>query len=238
MKLYKIYLSIPENIYNRRIKWLVSKETFTDYHFRKDGKHVYGLYAWATKRKIIDEFKSTRFMDAFVINKSNIDEDDLADFKHKYSNLELKSRIYYFSVRYDPNHFMYHEDNVDIVDNASVNNKMEMISSEVVTTKQEWIESTHNLHENMDRYCMTSTKIDYKIFKSHIIDALDVLGYTITHDLKFESTLSGDEAFSRQIKAERNYHHNVTIKGNKLIKYHENEYVGLMYLYSYLFFGV
>ena len=234
MKLYKIYLTIPEEIYNKRIKYLVSKESFEGYHFKKNKKYVYGLYAWTTKKKYIEEFKRTRFMDAFSINKSEIDEDEFEDFKSKYSTLKLDMRKFFYSAEINPDNYDYDSYMLTIktVNASDINNNI------VLTTKQEWIESTQHLRENMEEHYASNISFDYKIFKRHIQEALDILGYTTMFDLHNSTNPESDEYISRSLKAENNYHHNKTVFGNELIKYNNNEYAGLLYLFSYLFFGI
>jgi hypothetical protein len=91
----------------------------------------------------------------------------------------------------------------------------------------------------MNKFYLSNLSVDYKVFNKDIQEALDVLGYTTLYDLNVDSTPESDEMMKRQIKAERNYYHGKTVFGKDLIFKHDtNEYVGLMYLFSYLFFGI
>ena len=236
MKIYKIYLSVPEIIYNKRLKWLVNKETFEGYHFKKEKNLVCGLYAWSTKKKDVEEFKSTRYMEAFKINKSYIDKCAFKDFKKKYESLELEKRYYFYASFKNPNSYSYNE--YDTSEDTDPYATKEEIGNTVMTTKQEWVESTSHLRENMNEFYTSNIGVDYKIFKKDIQEALDVLGYTTMFDIHSDSTPETDEYIGRSIKAEANYHNGKTVFGNKLIKYDANEYVGLLYLFSYLFFGM
>ena len=88
---YFIYVSIPQKIFDSKIKFLLSNTE--DFRFKRNT--MYGLYAWSTKKKIVKEFFELREPKIYTLVEKEIDSEEYFEhFKSKYSNLELKIREY------------------------------------------------------------------------------------------------------------------------------------------------
>lgn len=218
-KVYMIYASVPTDIFNTRLKYLLHSVSNFDYRHKKNEKYICGLYAWTKDKKILSEFLETRYADAFDVIKKDFDRYKMGKFNYEadntaYDYLKLKSYKYKYNKNRDDSEY-----------------------EEMVTTQYEHIQCTNYLTENLiNFYEERSISVDYKVFNDDIQNALDVLGYTTIYDTNIDKSSRYDNEI-RRLRAEKKQLQNKTVFGHELIHYYNNEYVGLMYLYSYLFFG-
>ena len=214
-KVYMIYVSVPTDIFNTRLKYLLSSVSNYDYRHKKNEKYLYGFYAWTKDKKILSEFLDTRYADTFDVIKKDLDNDELEEFKSVYNYLKLNI----YEYKYNKNLY-------------------ESESEKMVTTRHEYIQCTNYLTENLiNFYEERYITIDYKIFNDDIQNALDILGYTTIYDTNIDKSSRYEDDEIRRLRAEKKQLQNKTVFGHELIHYYNNEYAGLLYLYSYLFFG-
>lgn len=168
-KIFYIYTSIPEPIYNKKVKYLISN--IHDFRW-KHGK-MYGLYAWTTSKKMIKEFFEIRKNDIYTVIKADVyDDKELERLKDKYSDLKLDYRRYYFDGKEE-----------------------EKDSLLIVSTKNEYVNSTMNSEEYLYEFGpKPSEEFTYYIFKKKIIKALDTLGYTSKYDIEFGNEAESESA--------------------------------------------
>lgn len=88
---YFIYATIPEKIYNIRIKYLLS-ECSNNFRFQKN--IMYGLYAWTDDKELLNEFKKGRDNKIYTIIKKKLDSEEFRDLKHYYKSLRLGMHKY------------------------------------------------------------------------------------------------------------------------------------------------
>ena len=169
---YFIYVSIPQKIFDSKIKFLLSNTE--DFRFKRNT--MYGLYAWSTKKKIVKEFFELREPKIYTLVEKEIDSEEYFEhFKSKYSNLELTIREY------------------DRKDGANLK------TTEIVTTKNEWVNSTIDNEQNLWEFGPEVFEdIPYKLFKNKVINALDLIGYIDTYIRKFGTNEEiDDENYNR-----------------------------------------
>ena len=162
-KIYYLYAKIPENIYNKKVKYLISN----NHDFRWKHSYMYGLYAWTTSKKILKEFIEVRENSIYTLVKNDIlDKEEYNRIKDRYSDLELKSYRYYY--------------------NNSL--KLDDESIMIVSTKNEYVHSTEFNEEFIYQFGpQVSDTFPYYIFKDKIIDALDRIGYVSKYDIELGS---------------------------------------------------
>ena len=168
-KIFYIYASIPESIYNKKVKYLISNT----HDFRWKHEKMYGLYAWTTSKKIVKEFFEIRKNDIFTMIKSDdYDDSELERLEDRYSDLKLECRRYYFDAKED-----------------------EKNSILIVSTKNEYVNSTMNSEEYLYEFGpKPSEEFPYHIFKKKIIKALDTLGYTSKYDIEYGTEAEAESA--------------------------------------------
>lgn len=157
-RIYFIYVSIPELIFNKA-KFIIAK---TERFRSKKGK-TFGLYAWTTDKNILGEFLEVRNNEIYSITKKEIEKDEFKTVKSEYPSQELKRYKYYL------------DDSED--DKKSI---------DIVSTKFEYINSTVDGQENIYEFGPNVYEdAPYQIFNDEIIEALDFLGYTDKYDLTY-----------------------------------------------------
>ena len=158
MKVYFIYIAIPSNIFDGRIKYLMSNAA----DFRHKNQVMFGLYCWTTKKKLVNEFFEVRENKAYTLVPKELDEESLKKLKDSYSKIELKMRPY--------SHF--------------INNKKTMV--EIVSTKDEFVCSTIDYEEYINEFGPdVYNDVPLEIYKSKIYTALDTLGYINDYICRF-----------------------------------------------------
>ena len=206
--LYIIYLSIDEYEFNQKIKFLLPINNSFRY---KHGK-MYGMYAWTTKKKIVDEFMGTRKSGIFVVVTKSLEYDDgiLSQFEFNYPEYKLSWH-------------KYKENRND--ENSEC--------KEIVTTKNEdVIIINEGLAYLVDLLSNDMARLEPNKFKPSIANALDVLGYW---NMMFIN--NGDSNTIDYVSNRLSY--GISALGNRTYISEEsfvNEYLLLLYLYSALFF--
>ena len=205
-KIYYIYAIIPEQIYYSKIRYIIPNQ----HDYRLKHNSMYGLYAWTTSKKITKEFFEVRNKSIYTLIKGDmIDKEDYKRMKEKYGELELDYRKYYYDG----------------------NTPIEEDSITIVSTKNEYIQSTEYVAENLYEFGPKSDiNIHYSIFKDKIIKALDLLGYTTDYDIEYGEDSDAD-------CASYNLSFGLTKYGNKDITKNVNQMNILLFLFRFLFYG-
>lgn len=227
-EIYLVYIILPYKVYDSRIRYFMDSKYNTFRH--KDG-YVKGLYAWCTKKSILKKFLNTR-ADIFKVKKKEISDKAYNKYKKDYSDLKLDERRFYVdtSLREVYSKYFIEDDKHEIPDD---------IYSDVVTTKFEFNSAVIELSENMISFGPAShLSYDYKIFNDRIIEALDILQYNTLYDLYLPTNPESDEMIDRNNVADYNLSFRRTSRGHLTKSFDEDEFVGLLYLFSYTFFGV
>lgn len=202
-KIYLIYVTIPEKVYNNRIKFLVSGE----YNFRYKNGKVYGLYAFTNKKKIVNEFFETRNGDIYNLVEKELDEHDYELLRTSYITLELKLRDYVF-------------------EDENGNEK----SIEVVSTKDEFVNSTIDARENLYEFGPKAHDIPVDVFKDKLLESLSAIGYVSDYYTRYGTDDERDFESYQMSFGMSTY--------GKMIHFTEtNTFNVLLYLFSYMFYG-
>lgn len=211
MKIYTIFAKVNLDDYNRIYKYLFPNKMYSNCTFSNN--EWYGLYAWTTKKSLLDEFLEIRGGSNIYDVKSDKMELTDEDFKNwKLDYIEYKLGRYKYKHYYD--------------------NKTQDV--EIVTTKNEYTQVVENSSENFNELLRNlfndAPLIDYKVFNDDIIKALDCLDYTSFFISNYGTddecdNLSWSESFS------------MTILGKPKIPYTFDEVNLLTKLYSYMFYG-
>lgn len=165
-KVYFIYVIIPENIYNKTIKYIISNSH--DYRW-KHGK-MFGLYAWTTKKKVVKEFFEIRDKRIYTLVEKEITGEYYDELKSTHSSLELKLRSY--------DHF---------------NDKQELEKIDVVSTKNEWVCATIDNMEYIDDFGpAVYGDLPVDLFNDKLINALDVIGYVSKYYIEYGTESEAD----------------------------------------------
>lgn len=99
MKIYLIYASIDTSVYDYEIKFITPNKPV----FQKEGNKMKGLYAWTTKKKLLEEFVEARNgAGIYMYLKKEVSKEEYFEFKSDYNLLELKSYGYF--IGYNDKH--------------------------------------------------------------------------------------------------------------------------------------
>lgn len=206
-KIYIIYATIPENIYNRQLKYTLPS-TNKDYQW-KNGK-MYGLYAWTDSKKILNEFFEIRNSGIYTVSKKScLSDEEYKIFKDNYSMLKLSlNRFYYTSEMND-------DECIDIV-----------------TTKNEYVISTEYGIETLNEFAFKpSEEISYLLFNKEIIKALDTVGYVDAYnDLYGTDDQAGFTSYQNSFGL-------TTFGYKKSLPKIENQMNILLFIFGYMFYG-
>lgn len=226
MKLYSIYLTVPTNIWENYLKRLVANAfMFKESSIKPD--HMFGLYAWTTKKSMVDAFMEYRHKDIYTIREQpDISKYDMLMYKEKWADQKIQeapiiSEINRFNISYDDALLIRQNDK-----KAS----MKATCKSLYLTKFEYVNITEYHEENWMEFGINA-EMPYKFFNDKIIHLLDVIGYTLLHDV-FWSMNGGvlDDA-SYQLSF------NLTPYGNPVPFSISNELGLLCYFYRYPIFG-
>lgn len=207
MKLYLIYASIDADVYDSEIKFLLPNQSI----FQRENRVMKGLYAWTTKKKLLDEFIEARDdSHIYIYLKKEIDKEEFKVFKSDYNLLELKAYGYFKG---------YTEKN----ENEYIN---------VVTTKNEFIviteEGNNYIQEDIDEILIDLDV--YCCFNDKLFQAITILGIKYQCDM-----ICGDDDLVDYITYNMSFDIVDTVIKPKDYK---NEFSMLLYLFQYMFIGI
>lgn len=160
MTVYFIYANVPREVYDKTLKFLLSRQ----HDFRSKGNMMRGLYAITNKKKLVKEFFEFRDnKEIYTLVEKEMDKSDWQMIsKDRYHDLVLKKSCF------------IDEDSGEYVD--------------LVVTHNEAISSQFDGEAYLSEFgpCQYAT-IDYMIFSKSVIAALDTLGYTTFFDISTRS---------------------------------------------------
>lgn len=226
MKIYKLYLTVPEYIFNTRLKYLIDSVDKVNYKIK--GNDVVILYAWTPKKKLVKKFLEERCQSVFTVKTQDIDYDE--DYDDFLSN-NSTSKLYEENVALIQGYDSYErESGVNIID---TDNFVKMI-----VTKFEVDNFSTYRSENMNEFGpKINADIDYDLFNDDIKSALNVLGYTTLYDSSFNMYYGhGCGSISRYERA-MVVENMLDSCGDEITGLMQIEYVVFVYLYSYTFIG-
>lgn len=213
-KIYLIYAKIPDPLYQMLSFYIrYIEKTFT---ISVDNKWL-GLYAWTTSKKKLKIFKETRKKAKVYIYKEKMIE---KDYLKKFSEENKDSKL----------------GNYEYIQSYSL---ACLPPINVITTLEEYNIATDNdiIYEFLvENSVFQNYNVDYMIFRTDIINALDILNYTTEYDL-FWGGESEDDGEDRTETANYLMSYNQTPFGNKYIGIYDNEFASLMMVFSSLFLG-
>lgn len=153
--MYFIYIIIPRNIYDSKIKFLLSQQ----YDFRcKHVDKMYGLYAISDSKKLVEEFFDIRgnYGQYLLVDKKVDDKDMVKELKDIKSDLFLKKVVLTDSDGND---------------------------TEMVVTKNEYSIIEYDGSQYVAEFGPDAhATYDYKIFNDKIQKSLSKLNYTVAYD--------------------------------------------------------
>lgn len=150
MKIYEIYVEIPEDIFTVRYKYFLSPAAISRFKRKKD--KMKGFYAWTNKKKIVKDFfkDRERAKDIYTLKvKDDVDESDISYYKDTFYGEEL----------------LYHSFH-DLSDDTDIY---------IATTEKEYDVVMAHFYDFAPK---TYKDAPYMIFKNDIMCALDHFAYT------------------------------------------------------------
>lgn len=150
-KIYFIYVTIPEKVFNTKVKYLISNS----HNYRWKNGNMYGLYAWSTKKKLIKEFLEIRNNSIYTVINKEIDEDYYKEVKSTYGTSELK-----------------------LLEYKHLDSNKNLNTIEVVSTKDELRCSTIDHQEYLEEFGPSVySDLPITLFNDKLYVALDTIGY-------------------------------------------------------------
>lgn len=153
MKVYFIYATIPREVYDEKIKFLLGHE----YDFRVKKDKMYGLYAFTKSKKLLNDFLYVRNKkNLYTVIKAEVDEYDYEHYRDERSNLKLQRSSF---------------------------ETLEGETMEIVVTKNEEYIIKYDKEEYMHEFGFKPYRdLNYVIFNKKLQNSLDKLGYVKLYD--------------------------------------------------------
>jgi hypothetical protein len=177
-KIYVIYASIPSLLFDNKIHDFIHDPMR---YKLSDNKYI-GLYAWTTKKKLLDEFLNTRYKarSMYTVLKKELDDDDYIYFK-KDNNQEKLSC-----------YKLYH-DIVEEDENKNVHEKLNDETPRIVCTKNEY-ETIYDLGEQyLFDYMCQIVNFEYLVLNDQYKLLLDKIGYCDLFNRIFDGLTDYDD---------------------------------------------
>lgn len=207
MKIYKIYIYIPDIVFNKKLMYLLPElELYTPAK-----KGMRGFYGWTDKKEVLDQFKNERSIavskDVYIFKKKDGDEDDLQYMKLNHPNQEIK-----------PYEF----------DNDSTDSSVTVMC----TTYSEYLHATENSEDRMLSFGpQIYDGLSPYFFKDSVIEALEGLYYTSIYAQKNAKTIDMLDQFGY------NRSFGIGPYGYKILIAYSNKFLVLIYLFAYMYMG-
>lgn len=216
MKIYMIYASIPESIFNDISEFLPNLSVWS---YDDETNRYIGLYGWTRNKDLYKDFIDVRKDCEFYRYLSkDLDKHEYDEFKKEFLMMKLK---YYKYSRGDYN---------DCKSVAFPSTKWEYECTDSSAIENNVLYRIYGIFGEMG---------DYYIFKDDVIEALDVIGYTTLYD----SVYGGDDCFCDEEKDARvelalyNMSYGLTVRGNKFIDIFSDKFGIFMTVFNTLIFG-
>ena len=225
MKIYKIYLTTPEYIFNTRLKYLIDSVDKVNYKIK--GNDVVILYAWTPKKKLVKKFLEERCQSVFTVKTQEIDYEEEYD---EFASNNQKSKLYEENIALIQGYDSYErETGCKILD---TDNFVKM-----VVTKFEVENFSTYRSENMNEFGpQIKANLNYEYFNDEIKEALTILGYTTLYDSSYSMYYNNGDDASRYERAMA-VENMLDSCGDEITGLMRIEYIVFIYLYSYTFIG-
>lgn len=147
---YFIYVAIPYDIFDSKIKYMISNPN--SYKYKHDKK--FGLYAWTTKKSLVKNFLETRVSNIYTFVDKEVTDEFLKDLKSNNGALQLEIRDF------------------EYIKNKKIKH------AEIISTKDEWRCSCMDAREYIEEFKpIPKEEFNINIYNSKVFDALDKIGY-------------------------------------------------------------
>lgn len=213
MKVYMLYLKIPETEWSQEIRHLLPNPTA--YNLIDDS--YVGFYAWTDNEEMLANFLAIRDKKKYIVVPTKIK-------KSQYKNFRLEYKIYridYYSYRPDIE-IKGHDDERHILSVFHENSGV-MEDGDIL------------FYDDM----LTVNNYDYTFFKVKYQKCLDILGYTTLYDVLMcglDDSLTKEETEeieSRGEFASYQQSYGLTVDGNEYLDISSNRF--LLFLKNYQF---
>ena len=221
---YLIYAKINENLWDRKMKILVSSANSHEYKKDIDLDYFIGLYAWTTKKKYVDIFKDSRKSafnkGMYSIKHIVMDKDEYTTFMNKYSFEKLK----FYKFRTRPG-FIY-------------NTKPSNTEETVLCTQmehEECVEDKQLIYEDM----ADLLRFDYQAFNDEYMYLFERIGYATQFDIEMYGGFPDDYFYEARGEA-ASYQESFGLSTNGVpigVDLFGNQYGCLLTFYFEMFMG-
>ena len=220
-QVYLVYAKIPANLFNSKIHDFVSDKS----KYILSNNHYTGLYAWTTKKILLETFLDFREGASKIYNvvKRKFTKEEFRIFSDEYRfekmmYFRIPSRSSYdcdYSIGWVPN-----KNDLDIDKNAFFSTKDH--SYQIVCTRSEFDNIFEYGHQYLLEYMYQIINAEYYIFKDEYKLALDYIGYcdifNITHDDEED-----DFYFERSQTTDYQKSYNLSYYGNPSVDIFDNK---------------
>lgn len=237
MKVYMIFASINERVYDEVIKFYLPKQTVFQ---MKDGKY-HGLYAWTTNKKLLKEFMDGRGKsNIYKVGKKELTDDSFIELKDKFDQAELKDYTYFSAEKEGKKEYVHvistkNEHNIVLNEGQFyIQEKIDMLLIErfpLMIILNDKLLRALNLFGLVDEYI----NVEAWSGEFSVYDMCDILGIN-AEDYEDES----DIMQSIRDMASNNESYNLNFYGyskSNQIKEYNNEFGILIELFGYMFVG-
>ena len=229
MKVYMLYLTVPEDIFQTKLKYLIGSVEKLNFRLKEGNAIV--LYGWTSKKKHLKRFLDERCSEVFSIKTKEFnDEEDYEEFAYNNAKLELMIGEIGLSPACDGYERLANDENDSIIDKENF--------TKMVMTKFESENIGLYRSENMNEFGPSAyADMDYCIFKDEIIAALKVLGYVTLYDSSYSQYFPTSEDRLRKYEEAMDVINLLDMDSDLITPLIKTEYVSFIYLYSYTFIG-
>lgn len=203
-KVYFIYATIPEEIFNKRIKYFIDHQAI--HRFKRENGKMYGMYAWTTSKKKLKSFLNTRNNSIYTVVKKELNNEiEMTELKRNFGSMQL-------------DYYLYRSDT----------DGKELC---VTTTKDEYLASVEEVELNFWEFIISDlVDVNYKIFNKEVQEALDLLDYT----RQYASNCSDDEDLHDEACYNASFHKTLFGIDNPFEGYNEANILLYLFEYMFL----
>lgn len=227
MKIYVLYITVPEDVFQKRLKYLINS-CVDNLNYKLKDDNVVSLYAWTPKKKILKRFLEERCRDVFTIKEKEFDTDDEY---YEFMNTNEDAKLRLVDIGIVPACDGYERDfNKTPVDG---NHFVQMVVTKFESTNFGLYKS-----ENMNEFGPRAyADMDYCIFNDELIAALKTLGYVTLYDSSYSQYFTNSDDRLRKYEEAMDVVNLLDMESDYITPLIMTEYVAFIYLYSYTFIG-
>lgn len=207
---YFVYITVPEKVFKIYLQHLVADKNVFRYY--ADSKSYQGLYAWASKQKLVDAFLEYRDPSIYKVIKKDVDDDVLSALMGKMEHAKIHEKnllldaveFAKYSNKLGPSlkalsADMWALDALDeIRDNLTdVYASLKPCFKKLAITDFEMENISAFASENFTEFGLPAYA-PYRIFTNEMIELLDICGYTLIHDIYWTNNQTDTDNASYQ----------------------------------------